>query len=241
VSAGIGHDTSEPRSRLDRRERWFSRWKFLLIGLLGAYVLLGGYNLISVLTSGQLFSVFTSGAAAKPTSPARHAAAPAPVAPPATKITASTPAVSPLTVASVAAFGPAGAVNGDNPGIVSRINDGGAQPWYSSWYTTPEFGNLKSGTGLLLDMGNAVTVSSVRLALGSQAGADVQVRVGNDATMSGLTPVASASDVGQAVRLPVASPSSGRYVLIWFTRLPPNGQGDYQIDVYGVTVDGTTG
>jgi hypothetical protein len=30
-------------------------------------------------------------------------------------------------------------------------------------------------------------------------------------------------------------------VLIWFTRLPPNSQGEYQVDVYGVTIDGTEG
>jgi hypothetical protein len=88
-------------------------------------------------------------------------------------------------------------------------------------------------------MGNAVTVSSVRLALGSQSGADVQVRVGNSEAMADLARVASATDVGSAVRLSVAPPSKGRYVLIWFTRLPPNSQGQYQIDVYGVTIDGT--
>jgi hypothetical protein len=28
-------------------------------------------------------------------------------------------------------------------------------------------------------------------------------------------------------------------VLIWFTLLPPDGQGHYQISVYNITVDGT--
>jgi hypothetical protein len=88
-------------------------------------------------------------------------------------------------------------------------------------------------------MGSAVNVSTVRLALGSQSGADVQVRVGDSATPGGLTAVASASGVGSAVRLSVTPSSSGRYVLVWFTRLPPNSQGQYQVDVYGVTIDGT--
>ena len=28
---------------------------------------------------------------------------------------------------------------------------------------------------------------------------------------------------------------------VWFTRLPPNSQGEYQVDVYSVSVDGTEG
>ena len=89
---------------------------------------------------------------------------------------------------SIAAFGPEGTADGDNPGIASwTIGASGGQPWYSQWYATPAFGGLRTGTGLLLDMGKPVTVTSVRLVLGSQPGADVQVRVGNSAIMSGLT------------------------------------------------------
>jgi hypothetical protein len=142
-------------------------------------------------------------------------------------------------VVSIVAFGPDGAFDGDDPGAVSRINGGGGQPWYSSWYTTPEFGNLQAGTGLLLDMGKRVAVSSVRLVLGGQSGADVQVRVGDTPALASLTTVATAADVGGTVRLPTAIRASGRYVLIWFTVLPPNGQGKYQASVYAATVDGS--
>ncbi len=89
-------------------------------------------------------------------------------------------------------------------------------------------------------MGDAVRVSE--RATGSRQrplGADVQVRVGNSATPLDLPVMASATDVGGTVRLPATSAASGRYVLVWFTRLPPNGQpGEYQVDVYGVRVDG---
>jgi hypothetical protein len=114
-------------------------------------------------------------------------------------------------------------------------------PWYSSWYLSPEFGNLKAGTGLLLDMGKPVTVGSVQLNLGGQVGADVQVRVGDTAALNALPVAATATDVGGTVRLPTAKRDSGRYVLIWFTALPPIGQGRYQISVYDTTVDGTAG
>jgi hypothetical protein len=116
-----------------------------------------------------------------------------------------------------------------------------AQPWYSQWYATPEFGHLRSGTGLLLGMGETVTVKSAQLVLGNAPGADVQVLVGNDADLADMSSVASARGVGGTVQLTATTPGSGRYVLIWFTRLPANSHGEYQVDVYGVTIDGTEG
>jgi hypothetical protein len=156
--------------------------------------------------------------------------------------TVTPPASHSLGATSAAAFGPDGLTDGDNPGIASRIVDVSSDlPWYSAWYATPEFGNLQSGTGILLDMGQTVTVSSVQLVLGTALGADVQVRVGDDQYPAGLTPAASAYGVGGTVRLTATAPARGRYVLIWFTRLPPNSQGKYQVDVYSVSVDGTEG
>jgi hypothetical protein len=145
-----------------------------------------------------------------------------------------------LGVTSAAAFGPDGLSDGDNPAIASRIVDVSTSlPWYSSWYATPEFGNLQSGTGILLDIGETVSVSSVRLLLGAAPGADVQVRVGDDPYPADLSPAASAYGVGGTVRLTATAPVTGRYVLIWFTRLPPASQGHYQVSVYSVEVDGT--
>ncbi len=137
------------------------------------------------------------------------------------------------------AFGPGGSSDGDNPAIASRILDVRTdQPWYSQWYATPEFGDLRSGTGLLLDLAQAATVTDVQLTLGGQPGASVQVRVGNS-PLPDLPTVASASGIAGTVRLTVTAPAKGRYVLIWFTKLPFSSPGKYQIDVYGVTVDGT--
>jgi hypothetical protein len=53
-----------------------------------------------------------------------------------------------------------------------------------------------------------------------------------------MSPAASVSDVGGTVHVPLPSPANGQYVLIWFTRLPPNSQGTYQVSVYNATVDG---
>jgi hypothetical protein len=230
----------EPRQPGNRQKKW----TFILLScLFGVFAALAVYDLASVSGDvGTSASGTTSPAAAHRTS----ASSSAPAGPTASGGDASaSPAAGPaqrsLAVTAIAAFGPEGMSDGDHPGIASRAIDDGAQPWYSSWYLSPEFGNLQAGTGLLLDMGKSVTVSSVQLILGGQLGAAVQVRVGDTADLPDLPVVAAATDVGGTVRLPSASRASGRYVLIWFTALPPIGQGKYQVSVYNATVDGTAG
>ena len=145
-----------------------------------------------------------------------------------------------LDVASIAAFGPEGPSDGDNPGIVSRILAASAdQPWYSSWYATPEFGNLRSGTGVLLDLGKTVKVTDVRLMLGTRQGADIQVRVGNSPYLADLSPRPARGTRAAPCDWRRRTRPSGRYVLIWFTRLPPDSQGHYQVSIYSAFVDGT--
>lgn len=270
MSSGDGHgapdkDTDE---HLEQEEKTppNKKWLAAIGGLIAVFVLLAGYDLISkgplnaaaasaphatthsataaaaaAATSAASPAARAAGFASTPAATASPSASPSPSTSPSPSASASAPEAQPLSIAAAAAFGPAGTADGDNPGIASRIiGGGGTQPWYSAWYTTSEFGNLKTGTGFLLDMGGPVTVSSVRLVLGSQVGADVEVRVGNTASL-GLPVAATATDVGGTVPLTLPTPATGRYVLVWFTRLPPDGQGHYQISVYGATVDGTAG
>jgi hypothetical protein len=74
----------------------------------------------------------------------------------------------------------------------------------------------------------------VTIQLGSTPGADLQVRAGTDA--GDLPMVASASDAGGPLRLTLASHPQVRYVLIWFTLLPPDATGTYQAAISAVTV-----
>jgi len=212
------------------------KWRLALGGLVVVFVVLAGYDLIfgGVQSSGAGASPKPAVSSA-PTTPSSLVAPTSPAAAGSVRPSGS-PAQS-LTVASAAAFGPEGTLDGDNPELASRVVDGGGG-WYSSWYATPDFGDLKSGTGILLDMGQPVTVSSVRLVLGDAVGADVQVRIGDTAVLSDMSTAASVSDVGGRVRVPLTSPASARYVLIWFTRLPPNSQGMYQVNLYNATVNG---
>ena len=213
------------------------KWTMALAGLVVVFVLFAGYDLIS---TGFLSAVSASPA----TSPKATASSTQPTASASSSPTASSslsamptgPAVA-LTVANATAFGPDGTSDGDNPGMASRVLHGG-KAWDSAWYATAEFGHMQSGTGILLDMGHAVTVNSVGLVLGSAAGADVQVRVGDSAGLESMSTAASMSNAHGTVHLPLNSPASARYVLIWFTRLPAKSPGKYQVSLYKATVDG---
>ena len=112
-----------------------------------------------------------------------------------------------------------------------------ATAWHSDWYTTSAFGNLKPGTGLLLDMGRRVTITSAQITLGFP-GANVQLRAGNVPALANLREVASTSGAGGTVGMWPSAAVRARYVLIWFTRLPPDDQGTYQAAVYGVHLHG---
>ncbi len=165
-------------------------------------------------------------------------APPSPSASPTPTPTPTPVPVRTLTPASVAAFGPAGTADGDNPQTAARALSGDpATPWVSDWYASSDVDG-QGGTGLLVDMGRTVTVTSVRIALGGSPGADLQLRAGGSPALSGLRPVASRNDAGGTVTLTLASPVQARYLLIWFTLLPPDTTGTYQASVYDITVQG---
>jgi transcriptional regulator with XRE-family HTH domain len=142
-----------------------------------------------------------------------------------------------LPIKLAMAFGPDGTADGDNPqGAQFAIAGGATSQWQTDWYASPQFGLLKSGTGLLLDMGRTVTITSMLIDLSPYRGANLQIRLGG--TPSGLRVAARADNVGGTVRLKLSSALRARYVLIWFTLLPPNGAGRYQESVSRVVVNG---
>ena len=128
---------------------------------------------------------------------------------------------------------------GDDPQLAHlAIDHSRATAWTTDWYTSAHFGNLYSGTGLLIDMGRPVTVTSAQISLGSAPGASFQLRVGSAPALAGLRPVARAFGASGVVHLGLSTPARGRYVLIWFTKLPLGPNGNFQASVSNVRLEG---
>ena len=145
-----------------------------------------------------------------------------------------------LAAVSAAAFGArSGLGQGDDPQDAHLAIDGlRGTAWHTDWYTTSRFGNLYAGTGLIVDMGRPVTITSVRFTLGPAAGAVVAIRVGDRPVLPDMPPVARSAGPGGVIRLTLARPATGRYLLVWFTRLPPDPAGTYKAEIFGISVKG---
>jgi protein kinase-like protein len=142
-----------------------------------------------------------------------------------------------LPVASVRDFDPEGDGR-ENPDETQLAHDGDASTaWETGLYARrPNFGGLKQGVGLLVDLGEARRVTSVTVLL-TKPGANLELRAGDALAgqADGYTVVAGARDAGArpaagqpsgSVQLtPTGGAFSARYWLLWLTRLPSDGSG----------------
>jgi hypothetical protein len=158
-----------------------------------------------------------------------------------------------LTPVGAAGFDPLSSVANDpgneNSGQAKYVIDHDpATAWHTQFYFgNPRFGGLKNGTGLILDMGRPVRLSSVTVSFGAVPGADVNIEVGNTdtrspATLRTFTTVSRQAGLSGTVTFRGRGAASGRYLLIWFTRLPPQtagSTGTYEAEISDVTVRGT--
>jgi len=175
-----------------------------------------------------------------------HSATPAPTGTHSPSQSAAASAV-PLQPVSAAVYNPLGSSGDDDPADAPKAIDGSASTfWHTSYYLGhPTFGNLKKGTGLIIDMGRPVRLSQVTVQFGASCCAHVVIEVGNSSTVSTaalgtFTPVQSSSAAHDSTTFDVTKQVTGRYVLIWITDLPPlAGSSDkYEALIYDVTVHG---
>lgn len=107
--------------------------------------------------------------------------------------------------------------------------------WKTDNYNSAELGNLKTGVGLLVDMGKSMQISDVVATLANAPGATVELRVGDKADLTSLKAVARVKDASGKVTFKPDQPATGQYVLIWFTRLPADA-GKFHGTIYEVVV-----
>jgi len=151
-----------------------------------------------------------------------------------------------LKPVSASVYNPLGSPGDDDPAQAQNAIDGSTStPWHTSYYFSPVFGNLKKGTGLILDLGKQVRLSQVQIQFGATCCTHVQIEIGNDNTSSAaalhsFTELQASDTAAGLVTFTMTKQVTGRYLLIWLTSLPPlaGNQGRYETLIYNVVVHG---
>ena len=109
----------------------------------------------------------------------------------------------------------------ENPDLAANVVDGDpATTWRTSTYSQ-QFGpgGLKTGVGVVIDLGEVREVRSVEVTLVGQP-TDVRLYVTDEVPtgVAGLQPVASETVDGTSLTADVEA--SGRYVVVWLAGLP---------------------
>ena len=131
-------------------------------------------------------------------------------------------------IAAVEAIDPEGddEENSDQAELVLPGEDGG---WQSERYNTPEFGGLKSGLGLMIELEEESQISVIDLQA-PDGEVQVEVRVGDSDDVEEAETVASEEIDGDAT-IELDDAATGEYVFLWYTQAAPEGDG------YRVMVD----
>jgi len=145
-------------------------------------------------------------------------------APAVTVVSSPKPKSAPTEVAAIAilsatGFDPEGDRRERNS-QAAKVYDGDlATSWTSEGYGTADFGNLKKGVGVVLDLGQPTAVRQVTIDLGSGP-VDLTVYAAPDRSLDGATAIGSAKDASGRVQLKTdATKPPGQYLIVWFTSL----------------------
>ncbi len=123
-----------------------------------------------------------------------------------------------LAIQAITAFDPDGDGSENDARLGNAIDGDPATSWATSRYNTRDFGKLKPGVGVWVDLGTRAKPGSIRVASPSVGwSANVHVSGEPGSTLAAWGPVAASvaeADGTVEVRLPG---NEGRYVLVWFT------------------------
>ena len=148
---------------------------------------------------------------------------------------ATTEASEPFPILSATGFDPEGD-NAERNGEAPRVFDDNPDTfWSSEGYASPDFGGLKKGVGVRLDLGQVRKVSTVTLDLPDVS--DVTVEVGESRNRDNAVEIGTSSGKKGEVTLTRADgPAEGQYVFVWFTKVSQVSDGRFRATLAEVTV-----
>ncbi|MGW6906958.1 protein kinase family protein [Streptomyces sp. NPDC054940] len=132
------------------------------------------------------------------------------------------PASQPITISGARDFDPLGDGT-EKSNDISKIYDGSASTyWQTDFYLSSDFGRLKSGVGVILDLGKVQEVGKVTVTFVGDTSVELRTASGDTGTaptsLDSYAMVAKGS--GTSVTLKPGESLKARYLLVWLTDLP---------------------
>jgi len=137
------------------------------------------------------------------------------------------PAAKPIAGVTATDFDPEGTPPEENPDLAPLAVDGDKETAWRTLNYKQNFGpgGLKTGVGLILDLGSARDVTAVDVTvLGGSTGLSVFLSDTAPTSLDGLSAVATAT-VDTTDRIELDQPTKGRYLTIWLTSVPATADG----------------
>ncbi|GGY29269.1 protein kinase family protein [Streptomyces djakartensis] len=129
----------------------------------------------------------------------------------------------PIAISGARDFDPFGSDGSEKPSDIGKVYDGSAATyWQTDYYLSSDFGRLKSGVGVILDLGKVQRVGKVTVTFVGDTSVELRsasAEAGSEPTsFDAYTKVAEGT--GTTVELKPGKSLKSRYLLVWLTKLP---------------------
>jgi eukaryotic-like serine/threonine-protein kinase len=132
-------------------------------------------------------------------------------------------------------------------GVEALVDDDITTGWQTDRYNSATFGNIKPGMGILINLGEPRSLSTIQVQLAT-AGATAEILVGDsdpgnstegdDEIYQSYQPVGEAQQGGTNMVFSSFDPAQTyQYVMVWFTELAPDEDG-FRVEVQQLIVEG---
>ncbi|WP_461067398.1 protein kinase family protein [Streptomyces pseudoechinosporeus] len=147
------------------------------------------------------------------------------------KSSGKTNPVKPITISGARDFDPFGPDGSEKPGDIDKVYDSTPGTyWQTDFYRSADFGRLKPGLGVILDLGKVQQIGKVTVTFVGDT--SVELRAASSDASSEPTSFDAYNKVaegsGTSVTLKPGEPLKSRYVLVWLTELPLTDDGNYR-------------
>ncbi|GAA3989657.1 protein kinase family protein [Streptomyces plumbiresistens] len=144
----------------------------------------------------------------------------------------------PIAISGASDFDPYGD-GSEKPSDIHKTYDSSSSTyWQTDFYTSADFGRLKPGLGVILDLGNVQQVGKVTVSFVGNTSVELLAAssdAGSQPTSFGsYTKVAGGS--GASVTLKPDKSFESRYLLVWLTKLPQTEEGTFRGRVADIKV-----